>query len=101
MVEMQRADLSSKDIPVDTNPGAPIIYVDGLQGFGITDGIVKINVIQDLLVASNDAAVKRQVAARLVMTFDQLKKIGIWINTRIDDVEKALQETNVTSNSEG
>lgn len=65
---------------------APVIFVDGVQGFAITtNGLVRLNLIQDQLrspVQPNEGGdpVDRVVVARLLMTADQLYRIQQWLN---------------------
>ncbi len=64
---------------------APVILVDGLEGFIYNDTIVKINITQDVMAQSNlnPAGIERRIAAHLVFTHKTLDQIYEWLGRNI------------------
>lgn len=98
----ERKDLDFTGKEVDQNYDAPIFFVDGIQGFAVSEpNIVRVNLVQDLLKSGKIGEtalaepVLRRVSARLVMSIDQFVKIHEWTKRVMDDLKKAgiLKET--------
>ena len=65
-------------VELDQNFSAPFIFVDGVQGFIVTEhGQVRFNLVEDLLMTGPagapplDMPIHRRISARLAMTADQ------------------------------
>lgn len=98
----ERKDVDFAGKEVDQNFDAPIIFVDGIQGFAVTQpDIVRFNLVQDLMKTAPigrpalDEPVLRRVSARLVMSLDQFLKIHDWTNRVVSDMKNSgiLKET--------
>src|SRR5579872_1177537 len=69
---------------------APVIHVDGLEGFIYNDTIVKINITQDVMARSDmqSATVERRIAAHLVLTHQVLDQIFDWLGRNIAERDR-------------
>ena len=71
-----------QDLPiVGEATDAPTIFIDGMQGISVTNGVAKINlfqVIQDL--KKKDGAPHRMIVARLAMSVRTLAQVVIWLS---------------------
>ncbi len=73
---------------------APVIHIDGAQGFFASPDVVRINLIQDRMQAGEDAPdpIKRVVCARLVMSPGTLLAIADWFGERAREVKEAMDD---------
>lgn len=88
---------------VNAIESAPVLYVDGMQGFtlgvGTAGGMVKINLfvdLQDLVPhrpersAPIEATLTRRVVARLVMTPQTLVAIAEWLSPKAEETRRIV-----------
>lgn len=77
---------------------APVIYVDGAVGLGISEGEARFNLYQDRLTVSPeqegdpDKAITRTVCARLVMSVSTMQKIQKWLGEGIVKMPKEPEQ---------
>lgn len=74
---------------------APVIYIDGVQGFSANPQLVKLNLYQDRMTSGPgvDFPFKRIIEARLVISTANFLAIADWLSERAADVRKAMSET--------
>lgn len=77
---------------------APVLFVDGIQGFGLTAGnVVRINWVQDRIGSPlADGSLppeiaERHVVLRMMMTVDQFKMLQKWMELVVSDLDQRVQ----------
>lgn len=75
--------------------GAPVLYVDGAQGFAVLNGVARFNLYQDRLTASpvlgTGPAETRIVAARIVMPVETAISLYKWLGDKVVPLEAQFQ----------
>jgi len=83
-------ELLDANIPVAHDLArTPTFFVDGAQGYANVAGIIKFNIynlVQDSSAGSGPEALRKVIAAQLVMTPATARNIGSWL------VQRALEE---------
>ena len=73
--------------------GAPVIYIDGVIGFGYARGIVLLNLYQDRLTVNpergpnQEGGITRTVCARLVMNKVVAAELIKWLKKSLEGIE--------------
>ncbi len=99
MGDEEPADTGITHVPLDARidqalENAPVMFIDGAVGMGISGGIVRFNLFQDRVTADpsgKDAAtfITRMVCARMIMTAKVAHELGTWL---LKAVEKKSSE---------
>ena len=79
--------------PITNNlEGAPTIFLDGVVGLSVTNGVAKINLFQSIQEFQEDgrAEPRRVIVGRLAMSPVTMLSLSSWLGEHVKKVESAI-----------